>query len=346
MGEPSEFDKFKKDMLKRFGSNALIGMDDFEELELIHSGSLMLDYLSGVGGLPKGLNLVYQGETGSGKTFLALLNILQFLKDHPDKKACLIDVENRLNKRRVLELGIDPARFFVTKKAKAEHVFDIMAEMVKGNDFGMVVVDSLSNVSSEQELSGVNEDSTNPGGQAKIIQKGYRKLTSDMMDVNSKQINIFICQLMDKMGAKKWEEKTMAKGGNAPKYMSSFTIEVTAVKAKDGTVKDEGGNALGRETRLYCPKNSISSHPFRKGTILIDFKDGIDRSHERFILGTGFGLIDRGGSIYTIGEHKFKGYDNLLKELKHNDDLIKIIEAKIFECIKSGQDMNSEEEVE
>lgn len=82
---------------KQFGKGAVMRMGDrvVEAVEVIPTGSLMLDIALGIGGLPKGRVVEIYGPESSGKTTLTLQAIAECQKK--GGTAAFIDAEHALD---------------------------------------------------------------------------------------------------------------------------------------------------------------------------------------------------------------------------------------------------------
>lgn len=327
---------------KEYGENTFKSIFDDDPLEVISSGILSLDYVSGVGGLPKGMNVVLQGLPSSGKTEIALDIAKYYLDLDANHKVYFVDVENRLRKDRVIARNIDPKRFFIGRTAVAEKVFDIICKVIPGHEYGLVIVDSIAMLVAAADLEKDVEDQTKPGTQGKALNQGFRKLGATMMDTNSKAIVLFINQLMSNIGAKQWEKKTTAKSGYAPKFLSSFTVEVEQLLGKDRVQVDGTGQRISNEIKLTCEKNSLSKFQNRKAIFELNYDTGPVLSSELINLGMGYGIITKEGNrIYKIKTAKevtsVSGWDNLVSTLNTNLELASDLKEQIYNKIKNGE---------
>ena len=82
---------------KQFGKGSVMRMGDgsVEPVEVIGTGSLMLDRALGIGGLPKGRVIEIYGPESSGKTTLTLQTIAECQK--AGGTAAFIDAEHALD---------------------------------------------------------------------------------------------------------------------------------------------------------------------------------------------------------------------------------------------------------
>jgi recombination protein RecA len=345
MGEEKAKQSFADKLRKKYGENAIKSIFDDDPLEIVSSGILSLDYVSGVGGFAKGMNHVIEGMPSSGKTEIVLDWCKYFLDLNPNHKVYFIDVENRLRKDRLLSRGISEihyaGRFEIGRCGIAEKVFDIMCDVIESKEFDAIIVDSIAMLTPKADFEKAVEDQTKPGTQGKALNQGFRKLCATMIECNSKCINIFINQVMANIGAMQWQPKTVAKSGLAPKFMSSFTIEVEKLVGRERVHKTPTGEQIGNDIKLICRKNSLGRFQERKATFHLNYETGPVLAYDVMNLGLGFGLIKQDTKIsYSIKDkdktHVVRGYDNVVQFLKDNPDTTKYLQGVILEKIKQG----------
>ena len=187
-----------KKITKMFGEGAVMRLGDRPnvDLDVIPSGSLLLDEALGVGGYPQGRVIEIYGPESSGKTTLALHAIAECQK--LGGRAAFIDAEHAIDPVYARNLGVN--------------------------------IDEL--ILSQAELDGEMGDST-VGLQARLMSKAMRKITATL-NKNECAV-IFINQLRDKVGVIYGNPETTT-GGKALKFYSTIRIDIRRLEAiKDGT---------------------------------------------------------------------------------------------------------------
>jgi len=108
---------------KQFGKGALIKMGDStlgQGIEVIPSGSILLDEALGVGGYPKGRIIEIFGPESSGKTTLALHAIAQSQAN--GGVAAFIDAEHALDPLWAEKLGVNLNDLLISQPDKRQPV--------------------------------------------------------------------------------------------------------------------------------------------------------------------------------------------------------------------------------
>ena len=91
----------------------------WDQLPVIHSGSLVLDDALSCGGIPKGRVVQYYGPSGSGKTLMAMLAIKNAQDEDPDAMQLFIDAEQTYDESWATKLGIDAKRVVIVDGEQA-----------------------------------------------------------------------------------------------------------------------------------------------------------------------------------------------------------------------------------
>ena len=100
-------DQVLADIEKQFGKGAImkLGERGVKNIDVVSSGSLLLDQALGVGGFPKGRIIEIFGPESSGKTTIALHAIAEVQKT--GGRAAFIDAEHALDPVYARKLGVD-----------------------------------------------------------------------------------------------------------------------------------------------------------------------------------------------------------------------------------------------
>ena len=113
---------------KQFGKGSVMRMGDrvIEAVEVIPTGSLMLDIALGIGGLPKGRVVEIYGPESSGKTTLTLQAIAECQKK--GGTAAFIDAEHALDPIYAAKLGVNVDDLLLSQPDTGEQALEIRSE--------------------------------------------------------------------------------------------------------------------------------------------------------------------------------------------------------------------------
>ena len=316
---------------KSFGRGAVmrLGDDAVEDVDVIPSGSIGLNYALGVGGYPRGRIIEIYGPESSGKTTLAIHAIAEVQKQ--GGIAAIIDAEHAFDRFYAEKLGVDTANLLIAQPDCGEQALEIAEKLIRSSAVDLVVVDSVAALTPKAEIEGEMGD-RNMGLQARLMSQAMRKLTGTISRTNT--TCIFINQLREKIGQMFGPTETTT-GGNALKFYASVRIDIRS----SSPIKD-GEDMLGRHTKVKIVKNKVAP-PFKRCEFDIMFGQGISRSSEIIDLGVEYGIIKKSGSWFSYNDAKLaQGRDAAKRVIEDNPELADEIEAKISEALKGKDKQN------
>ena len=324
---------------KQFGAGSLIKLGaqtDLTGVDVIPSGSILLDEALGVGGYPRGRIIEMYGPESSGKTTLALHAVAEAQK--LGGIAAFIDAEHALDPVYAKNLGVDIDNLWVSQPDNGEQALEITENLVRSGAVDIIVVDSVAALTPQKEIEGDMGDSM-MGLQARLMSQALRKLTAIVG--KSKCMIIFINQIRMKIGIMFGNPETTT-GGNALKFYSSVRLEIRRIESIEGKGDED---AVGNRVRVKVVKNKVAP-PFRKVELDIYFGKGISATASLLDSAVKHGIIDKRGAWYTRGEEKVgQGKENAINFLKENPDYAKQVEAQIRNEVFPGQILRTKEGV-
>jgi len=309
---------------KKFGEGSIMRLGSRKKLQVdvISTGALSLDAALGVGGLPKGRVVEIFGPEASGKTTLALHVIAEAQKK--GGKAAFIDAEHALDPSRAKVIGVDINDLYVSQPDFGEQALDILETLVRSGAFDVIVVDSVAALVPKAEIEGEMGD-VHMGLQARLMSQALRKITPIASTSNT--LIIFLNQIRMKIGVMFGNPETTT-GGNALKFFASVRLDI---RRREEIAKD--GEVLGHTREVKIVKNKVAP-PFRSANFDILLKTGIDRIGSIFEAGVKYGIIEKAGAWYNIGEEKLgQGKDASIEYLREHEDLQKTVTEKVLERI-------------
>ena len=301
-----------KEIEKTFGKGSVmkLGQRPSVEVNVIPSGSLLIDAALGVGGYPRGRIIEIYGPESSGKTTLALSAIAECQKQ--GGKAAFVDAEHSIDPVYAKNLGVDIDELILAQPDSGEQALDIVEMLASSGAIDIIIVDSVAALVPQAELEGVMADN-NVGLQARLMSKGLRKLASVLNNNNCTVI--FINQLREKVGVIYGNPETTT-GGRALKFFASVRIDIRRAEA----IKD-GSNIVGNTVNVKIVKNKVAP-PFKSTQIDIMFGKGISKNNEILELGTSMGFLKKSGSWFEYNGNRFaNGKDAAKKYLDEHPEL-------------------------
>lgn len=312
---------------KDFGKGAImkLGDDKVENVEVIPTGSIGLNYALGVGGFPRGRIIEIFGPESSGKTTLAIHAIAEAQK--MGGVAAIIDAEHAFDRFYAEKLGVDTDNLFISQPDNGEQALEIAEQLIRSSAIDILVVDSVAALTPKSEIEGDMGD-RNVGLQARLMSQAMRKLTGVISRTNT--TCIFINQLREKIGVMFGPSETTT-GGNALKFYASVRVDI-----RSSTTLKDGEDVLGRHTKVKVVKNKVAP-PFRRAEFDIMFGEGISRASEILDLGVEYNIIQKSGAWFSYDGSKLaQGREQAKKVIQDNPELADELEAKIMEALKNA----------
>lgn len=305
---------------KTFGKGSImkLGERPHVDVNIIPSGSLLLDMALGVGGYPKGRIIEIYGPESSGKTTLALHAIAECQKQ--GGRAAFIDAEHAIDPVYAQNLGVNTDELILSQPDNGEQALEIVQMLAQSGAIDIIVVDSVAALVPTAELQGVMGDSQ-VGLQARLMSKAMRKLAAIL---NKSECSvIFINQLREKVGVIYGNPETTS-GGRALKFFATIRIDI-----RKGEPIKNGVDIVGNTVNIKVVKNKVAP-PFKTCKVDIVFGEGISKYGETVDVGADLGIIKKSGSWYEYnGERIGQGRDNIKEFLKNNSDIYQEITEKI-----------------
>lgn len=309
-----------KGTIMKLGGNAL------KDIDVISSGSIMVDYALGVGGIPRGRITEIYGPEASGKTTLALQVIAQAQKS--GGYAAFIDAEHAFDPRYAKALGINTEELLVSQPDSGEQALEITETLIRSGALDVIVVDSVAALVPRAELEGEMGDS-HMGLQARLMSQALRKITGIVS--KSQTSCIFINQVRDKIGVMFGNPETTT-GGRALKFYASVRIDIRRI----GAIK-KGEEVIGNRTKVKIAKNKVAP-PFKVVEFNILYGKGISRISEVLDLAVEFDIIQKRGSWFRYnGEPIGQGADAAMQFLEEDPSLCDNIEAQVRTKLKGEE---------
>ena len=308
--------QFGKGSVMRLGENT--GMN----IEHIPTGSIGLDLALGIGGLPRGRIIEIYGPESSGKTTVALHSVAEAQK--LGGTAAFIDAEHALDPVYAKALGVDIDSLLVSQPDTGEQGLDIAEALVRSGAIDIVVIDSVAALTPRAEIEGEMGDSF-VGLHARMMSQAMRKLAGSI--AKSQCVAILINQLREKVGVI-YGNPEVTTGGRALKFYASVRMEVRRVEhLKNGT------ELIGSHTRVKVVKNKVAP-PFKQAEFDIMYGEGISRTSELVDLGVEFGILNKSGAWFSMGDTRLgQGRDAAKQYFKDHPDIADDVQKQIMEKV-------------
>jgi len=335
--------KFLLDLKKDFGDKATIGFENtfnIKDSDWYSTGSLMLDIqLNGgkinTGGVPSGKITVFAGGESSGKTFIAVNVIKDFILKNPDNGyAIYFDSESNVSADTFINAGIPEEvishiliKRVITLEEFRTNVVQAYKKSIESNIKLLVILDSLGGLITQKELTEASAD-PNKEGIAEVKATVGRpqqtiKQTMKIIEHYAGQVNspvIIIAHVYADIGSL-FGGTTIA-GGSGLKYFNSNCVEFSRAQSKEVDDTIHAINGIIVTSKLV---KSRFARELTKVKSFINFNTGIQYYYGLVSLLEAAELIQKTGNRYFIEKDNtgnFTGKKYWTKELYSNIDLL------------------------
>lgn len=310
---------------KDFGRGAImkLGDDSIEDIEVIPSGSVGLNYALGVGGYPRGRIIEIFGPESSGKTTVALHIVAQAQK--MGGIAAFVDAEHALDPVYAKNLGVNIDDLYVSQPDTGEQALEIVEALVRSGALDVIVIDSVAALVPKAEIDGEMGDSF-VGLQARLMSQALRKLAGIINKTGC--VAVFINQLREKVGVMYGNPETTP-GGRALKFYASVRLDV-----RRGEQLKNGSEVVGNHTKVKVVKNKVAP-PFRVAEFDIVYGEGISREGTLLDMAVERDIIHKSGAWFSYKDQRIgQGRENTRLYLRDHpeitDEIDAIIRQEIF----------------
>lgn len=294
------------------------------------------------GGVPVGKVIEFYGAEHGGKTTSALDVVGRFQElerqkaqtdsSYVEREAFYCDVENTLDSVWAEKLKVDTDRMYLLqpKSQSAEQIFNLITQAIETGDIGLVVLDSIAAMVSQDELE-KDYDEKSFGGISGPLSRFSKKV--EMLCAKYNCTFLAINQVRDDVNSSWGGYKTP--GGRAWKHICIMRVEFSK-----GKFIDENGNELSNSTetpagtliQFKVVKNKTCPPDRRTGFYTITW-NGIDYLADLIEVALKYGLIEKSGAWFKISgvDEKVQGQNGVRKYLETHSDVLDNIQSLIDE---------------
>lgn len=373
----TKLDEVIKDINRQYKENIISKGNIRNISEQIPFSSPRANYML-YGGLPRGKLIEFAGEEGGGKTTTALdisanaqklfqkeweeeiqhleestkltkleQQRLEKLKINGPQKVVYLDCENTLDEdwASLLKVNIEEMVIMRPMSQSAEQLFEHTLKLIETEQVGLIVIDSLGVMISQQAYEKTMEEKTY-GGISMALTLFSRK-AGQLCAKNNCTI-IGINQLREDMNST-WGG-TITTGGRAWKHNCSVRIMFSK-----GAYIDEKGNELKRSTEspfgnivmMNVLKTKVCKPDRKVGFYTLSYFTGINVIMDTVELALRYNFINQAGAWFNFidfetgeilqdedGEEiKLQGKSKVIEYLEHNKELFENIQNEINKLI-------------
>lgn len=309
------------------------------------------------GGIPKGTVIEFAGEENGGKTTTALDLVAnaqkQFKKEYEEheekkeelKKVVYCDCENTLKEDWAERLGVNTSELILLKPMaqSAEEIFDMLLKMMETGEVGLVVIDSLGVMVSQQAYDKDVQDKTYGGIAAALTVFGKK---AQMICARTGCILLGINQIREDMSG---FNRVITTGGKGWKHLCTFRFVFKKgdyIDENNASIKRSSTNPAGNLVEIAIVKDKAVKPDRLNGYYTLKYDTGVDILNDTIELACWYDIIRKRGSYFDIidietgelltekvstddgvavQELKFQGKANLLEFLRNRPDIFNLI---------------------
>jgi len=327
-----------KDINKKYEMPDLVTTLQSEPLKIdsISTQLPYLDYMLGVGGIPRGRITELFGHESSAKSTLCLYVVAECQKQ--GGIAAFIDTEHSLDLNYAKLCGVDLENMLFSQPDSGEQALELVEQLARTGKVDLIIVDSVASLVPTREVEGDMGDNA-MGVTARLMAQAMRKLQSPIKKNNVALV--FTNQIRHKIGVMFGSPETTP-GGLALKFSASVRIRLSKTKKIEVKLNegDKAKTTIGSIIKFSIIKNKCAP-PFKIGTFDLLFGEAPDSVGNLALLALELKIIQTtgAGNYYFVeneeADHVFiaKGKLNLSKTLKENQELMEKINKIIKELI-------------
>lgn len=272
---------------------AFQGADDhIEDIEVIPTGIMPLDYALGIGGIPRGRITDIYGLPSVGKSTICFTVMAQAQK--LGLSCALVDAEYSYSPEYVASFGVDTDQLIIIQPDCLEEAADAIEALIRAKT-ALVIVDSISALV-PKALAEADHGKSPMAMQARGVAQMLQKIVPPV--AKNKTALILINQMRINLMAMHPGDKWTVTGGWALKFYSSIRIEVKKLKAIM-----EKETAVGYLTGFKIVKNKLA----RPGLICETpymFGQGFEKNGDIIEMALEREVLRREGNSIFYGEVK------------------------------------------
>lgn len=341
--------ELRKKLEKRFKESTEIFPDftSVKKIDVIKSGSAIVDAVTGIGGFPRGRVTELYGGYSTGKTTLATQAAAAIQHADPNAVVLYVDYEHAFDASYAHALGVDlsPDRFVFCQPDYFEQGDLIIDEYVTAGLVDQVTVDSAAAMIPMEDLEGKIESTGRIGLQAQLMSRMLGRVTKKiskgrrpaLLMINQTRMKI------DTKNARNNGEQSAA--GSAIKFYASIRLQLENITGEGEDLRGKGVTDqiyTQNRVRITAIKNKLAP-PWMRGMFTLEYGKGVNNlvsvaelAEQKLGIMSGAGFFNYKGdtpetSFTCRGRESFQ---NLLKE---NDKLMLELEAKVLNHMAAEQ---------
>jgi recombination protein RecA len=256
-----------------------------EVTDTIPTGLDVLDhYVLGGGGYPCRRMIEVAADEGLGKSSLLFAGFAG--AQSIDANTVYFETENRLDRTRMANLGVDLDRIVIVEPPYLEALLDDMEETIAAAKFSkaptMIGWDSLAACPTEAEVKEGLTGKAAVADRARILSRAIRVLSEKVATSN---VALVIVNQLRTDIKEKFGNPMKSVGGKALQYYATVRLAIMG-----GTSIKKGSHVIGKAPVFMAHKN-LAVEPFRKARCFMVYREGWHNERTLLEFGKDQGII-------------------------------------------------------
>lgn len=318
-----------------------------KQIEVIPSGSAVIDCVTGLGGFPRGRMTEIYGGYSTGKTTLAIHGAVACQKQ--GGVPLYIDYEHAFDAAYAHNLGLDlnPGKFIFCQPDYFEQGDIIADEYIVAGLVDFVVVDSAAAMIPMEDLEGKIDSTGRIGLQAQLMSRFLGRVTKKISK-GRKPALLVVNQTRMKIDIKNSRNNgEQSAAGSAIKFYASLRLALETVAGEGSEGRGSGVTDqvyTQNRVRVTAIKNKLAP-PWIRGQFAIEYGKGVSNvisiaelAEQKLGIMSGAGFFKYEGDTpeTTIS---CRGRDVFCHAVRTNPALLKELEQKVLSHMRSEQAM-------
>lgn len=283
--------------------------DTLEKITVIRTGTL-IDYLSGIGGFPRGRITEIFGDEAVGKSTVCMQAIAQAQKD--GLRCLLADVEYSYTTMYGESLGVNNKKLGLIRTRFAEDVLEALEDAIEGGSYDLVVLDSIGGLFSRKEMPETPGGSKPIGIQARIVANFARKIVP-LLSMNNIALVVINHSFLDISSG-----RITTSGGKKLAYHKKLSIRLKST----GKYIKVGDTIVSKLIVGQVKKNALAPTEGREEQAELVFGKGFSTEAKLFQIALDAGIITKTGNSYFYGERRLGVGQTKAREAIETDEAL------------------------
>ena len=278
---------------------------------VLSTGLRSLDRIIG-GGLPRGQVSEFTGDSGAGKTTLAMRIVAA--SQAAGTRCAWLDVEQSFDESLAASCGVDLEALIYDNPTYAEEATEFILDLVNTGEVGIIVVDSIGAYNPKKRLEGEVGKVGQPALRARAVGELSERLLGPLAKTNAVLLGInHLTGLLqsDFVG----NQRTTAKGGRTWNYLKSCSLHLKASKTEV-----VNGSPVAAEVEVRVDKCRRAPRG-ATATLLNVMGQGFSVMDDLVESGIKAGIIEINKGWHTLSGRRLNGRGALVKLLAEDSEV-------------------------